>query len=568
MQGLAGVSERVLSLLHARGMTDPAEIDLFLSPRYESLHDPLLLHDMERAVARVLVAIRASERIAVYADFDCDGIPGAAILHDAFRKVGYENVETYIPHRDREGYGMHAEAVRELSARGVSLIVTVDVGMGAFESVRLAKELGIDTIVTDHHEQTAELPPAHAVVNPKLGGYPFPHLCGAAVAWKLACAFLSEGKRQGMRGFDVPDGWEKWLLDMVALATIADLVPLVGENRVLAHYGLRVLRKTKRLGVRALAAHQRLPLSSITEDDIGFSIAPRLNAASRMGEPESAFVLLTTNDSREAESIAAHLEELNAKRKATVSTIVREAKKRARARFSSEPVVVLGDTAWKPALLGLAANSLLEERGGVVCLWGRDASGRLKGSCRSDGSLSVVELFSNAKDALEEFGGHAASGGFSVSHEAVHTLHERLLSAALALPRGEGRDERAPELILVLSEITPALFKELALLAPFGVGNPKPIIAVKNVAVSSLRQFGRDRNHIEVMLACSHSGVSCRSFDFFRSSVSFSHAPEVGRAVEVLGTLERDAYRGPERFALRLVDILASRGQGGVQLAA
>jgi single-stranded-DNA-specific exonuclease len=559
MQGLANVSERVLSLLRDRGIREESDISAFLSPQYESLHDPVLLHDMNRAVARLLSAVRAKERIAVYADFDCDGIPGAALLYDVFKKIGYEHVEVYIPHRDREGYGFHAEAVRDLALRGVSLIITVDVGMSAIESVALAKSLGVDTIVTDHHEQTQSLPPACAVVNPKLSGYPFPHLCGAAVAWKLGCAFLAEGKKKGMSGFDVPEGWEKWLLDMVALATIADLVPLVGENRVLAHYGLRVLRKTKRAGLRALAAHQRLALATLTEDDIGFVIAPRLNAASRMGEPESAFRLLTTPDSAEAEMLAMHLEELNAKRKTVVSTIVREARKRVKNRFSSEPVVVLGDSAWKPALLGLAANSLMEDRGGVVCLWGRDSAGRLKGSCRSDGALSVVDLFSAAKSAFEEYGGHAASGGFSVSHEAVHTLQETLLSVAKELPRGSGKEERAPDIAVSLSEITPALFRELALLAPFGMGNPKPLIAVKDVSVSSLRQFGRDRNHLEVMLSCSRSGVSCRSFDFFRSSSSFSYAPEVGRPVEILGTLERDAYRGPERLALRLVDILASR---------
>jgi len=554
------VSNLVRELLAKRGIAEPKEIEAFLVPDYErDTHSPFLLAGMERAVARVLVAIRGNEHIAIYADFDCDGIPGAAVLWDFFKKIGYENFEVYIPHRDREGYGFHTDAIEQLSADKVSLIITVDVGTSAVEAVSFAKEKGIDVIVTDHHEMTGALPDCIAVLNPKLGEYPFRDLCGAAVAFKLAQALLIEGKKQRFEAFTrIPDGWEKWLLDLVAIATVADLVPLVGENRVLAHFGLKVLRQSKRAGIVALCNALRLRKSELTEETIAFSIAPRVNAASRMDEPEFAFRLLVTIDRAEAERIAAHLEELNAKRKVAVATVVKAAKRIARTRFrSDERVIVLGSPEWKPALLGLAANSIMEERGGVVCLWGRDAMGRIRGSCRSDGSVSVVELFAAARDAFVEFGGHHASGGFTVSHERVHMLHESLVSASgtLTITPNEVA-EHTHDACIVLPELTESLFEEISKLAPFGIGNPKPRFLISSITVSSVRKFGRDSNHVEVVVSCERTGISARAFDFFNSPEHFTHTPAVGNPVRLLASVERDTFRGG--LALRLSDVLSS----------
>src|SRR3989344_2310748 len=441
------MSDLVTNLLSKRGITSAEEVERFLNPGYErDTHSPFLLEGMERAVSRVFAAMAQNEHIAVYADFDCDGIPGAAVLWDFFKKVGYENFEVYIPHRDREGYGFHTEAIEELSKEGVSLIITVDVGTNALGAIAFAKtclpagrEKGIDVIVTDHHEVTGALPECVAVLNPKMADYPFRDLCGAAVAFKLVQAMLAEGKKRSLEAFaKIPEGWERWLLDLVAIATVADLVPLVGENRVLAHFGLKVLRKSPRPGILALVNRLRRRRAELREDDIAFSIAPRINAASRLDEPGLAFRLLVTQDSAEAERLAAHLEELNTQRKAKVASVVKAAKRSVRTRFKpEEKVVVLGNPEWKPALLGLAANSIMEERGGVVCLWGRDVNGKLKGSCRSDGSVSVVELFGAARDAFVEFGGHERSGGFTVSHENIHTLHASLRDAALGLSKGD-----------------------------------------------------------------------------------------------------------------------------------
>jgi len=546
----------VRSLLEKRGITAEADMAAFIAPDYDlHTHSPFLLRDMERAVERILAALERGERIAIYADFDADGIPGAAILLDLFRKLAYANVEVYIPHRDREGYGFHAPAVEVLAARGTALVITVDVGTTGFDAAARAKEAGVDVIVTDHHEPTERLPDAYAHINPKFPPYPFPHLCGAAVAYKLAQALLETGRKQGIERFNgVPKGWEKWLLDLVAVATVADMVPLVGENRVLAYWGLQVLRKSNRVGVVSLSDALRLRKAQLTEDDIGFSFAPRINAASRMDDPDAALRLLTTTDSNEADALARRLETLNASRKGVVSAISREAKKRANSRFTKDDAVaVLGDTEWKPSLLGLAANSLVEVRGGAVCLWGRDALGRIKGSCRSDGSLSVVELFRRTGDLYEAYGGHIHSGGFTLKEGAVHEFPERLGRAGNEIERQVIERRGTHDARLMLSEFSPTLMRDLSQLAPFGTGNPKPVFRIPDITVSSVRTFGKEKNHVEVMLMCKKSGREARGYDFFRSSADFTGLPERGETGVVLATLERDTYRGG--LALRLIDI-------------
>jgi single-stranded-DNA-specific exonuclease len=354
------------------------------------------------------------------------------------------------------------------------------------------------------------------------------------------------------------DGWEKWLLDLVAIATIADMMPLIDENRALVYWGLRVLRKTKRPGLRALASVARMQLADTTEDDIGFSIAPRINAASRMGTPELAFRLLSTEDAKEAEALAGELEKLNTSRKAKVASIVKEAKKRMQARFTTDDsVAVLGDPEWKPGLLGLVATSLLSGRSGIVCVWGRDAKGKLKGSCRTDGSVSVVELFSRAEECLEEWGGHHASGGFTAKPDGVHQLADVLARVRTELPAGEERVAKSPDATIAVREANWALYADMARLAPFGSGNPKPILKIEGT-VADMKPFGKEKNHVELTLACDDTGRTCRAFEFFKSADDFSYAPAMHARVSLLSTLERDTFRGRSAVALRIVDIFAS----------
>lgn len=555
------VSELVRVLLQKRGIEKQEDIEAFLSPDYVAhTHDPFLMKDMDVAVERIYDAMERQERIAIYADFDCDGIPGASVLHDLFKKIGYDNFEVYLPHRDREGYGFHEAAIKQLAERNVKLIITVDVGTKANTSVAYANTLGVDVIVTDHHEIEGELPPAFALLNPKIAPYPFSGLCGAGVAFKLAQAVLSEGRTRGFPNRSmIPEGWEKWLLDLVAIATVADLVPLVGENRALVYWGLQVLRKTQRMGINALIVKLRLRKADIDENDIGFSFAPRINAASRMDSPELALRLLTTTDRAEAESLADQLESLNAKRKGVVAGIVKEAKKRARERRNEgDLVVVLGNPDWKPSLLGLAANSIVEEYGGIALLWGRDANGKIKGSARSDGSMSVVELFAKAAESFEEYGGHHASGGFSVLPEKIHTLAVDLAAAATVLASESPRpaiETPSSDALVTLREVSIVLHREISSLAPFGMGNPKPVFRISRARVTGVKRFGKEKNHTEVSLISPESYSAQRAFQFFKAPENFSHLPVQDDEVDVLATLERDTFRGG--VALRIIDILS-----------
>jgi single-stranded-DNA-specific exonuclease len=518
----------------------------FFRPSYEEhTHDPFLMPDMQKSVERLAQALEKNEHICIYADFDCDGIPGATVAYEALTKLGFTNIRVYIPHRDLEGYGFHEHAVDTLLKEGVSLIVTVDVGTVAHDTCAYAQGKGIDVIVTDHHEPSATLPAAFAVINPKRAPYPFPELCGAATVYKLmqACIqHLRTVRHVAVEG--IPIGWEKWLLDLVAIATVADMVPLVGENRVLVQYGLFVARKTGRPGIVALCKKTRTDQKSLSEEDVGFSIAPRINAASRMDVPEKAFRLLSATDAVLAEDAAAELEKLNSERKGIVASLVKEVHKRVHARAHKGRVLVVGDPTWKPALLGLAASSLVDTYGGMVCVWGRSGNSVLKGSCRSDGSVSVAELLCQATDLLLEHGGHRQAGGFSIDVAHVHELEERLNERAV----GEVTvtpDVRAL-LPLTLRDIGRDTLAVLQHFAPFGLGNTMPLFVVHGVVVESVRTFGKSSEHLEVVVT---DGVhSAKTLCFFKSAEGCSRAPVIGASVSVVGRVEKDAFTRSVRF--------------------
>lgn len=504
---------------------------------------------MQRAVHRITDAMRNGERIAVYADFDADGIPGAVVLHDAFKKIGYENFEIYIPHRDTEGFGFHESAVQKLCARGVKLIITVDVGISGFNAARSAKELGIDVVITDHHVPDAQLPDAYAVINPKKqhDEYPFKELCGAAVAFKVVCALFEHlrNMQQLPTGIVAPPAeWEKWLLDMVGIATIADMVPLLGENRVLARYGLLVLRKTRRLGLQALMRVTRIRQHRVTEDDIGFFIAPRINAASRMDSPDVAFRLLTTHDAGEAESVVKLLEQLNRKRKTVVAQITKVAHTRV---HEEDPIIVLGNPDWKPSFLGLAAQSLSQSQSKTVCLWGREGNGTYKGSCRTSGDVSLPELFNALGDVLVQYGGHTAAGGFSFSEHTAHTLREEFIRAYRSTAeRVAAAEGTIPQYAVSVSMINTRLHTTLQQCAPFGLGNEKPVFVVR-ARVDSVRRFGKGEVHLECILKSEDASV--RAVSFFYEDV----VPVVGDVYTCKGTCEYDTFKGGLVFRINSV---------------
>src|SRR3989344_1693637 len=410
-------SDLLRQLLVGRGVTNQDEAEKFLTPDYErDLHDPFLMLDMGRGVERIRRAVRDGERLEIFADYDADGVPGAVVLASFFRQIGFDNFSVYIPDRHDESYGLNNQALGTLAAAGVKLIITVDCGVTDHAAVAEANRLRMEVIVTDHHLVPEILPPAYAIINPKREADPYPYkmLAGAGVAFKLVQALLRSVLKDAPRT-DLSIGWEKWLLDLVAIATVSDLAPLTGENRALVHFGLKVLRRTPRLGLRALFRGLKLTPEFITEDDIGFLIGPRLNSASRMSHGAEAYALLTAEEELEADRVARRLEEKDQERRARVVAILGAARVEV---SGNESVIVIGNSAWSLGVLGLAASRLVEEFRRPVFLWGRNGRGEIKGSCRSDGTVNIVELMklahSQADDLFLNYGGHAQAGGFSL----------------------------------------------------------------------------------------------------------------------------------------------------------
>lgn len=541
-------------LLYTRGICTAIDAEVFLNPSYDThLHDPGLLSDMDKTITRVLEAITENQRIAIYSDYDCDGIPGAVVLHDFFKAIGFTHFQNYIPHRHYEGFGFNSDAVEKLHADGVSLIITIDCGIADFEAVEKANSFGIDVIITDHHEPKEKLPNAFAIVNPKIGDtYPFQSLCGSGVIFKLLQALIVRGKQE--QCFVLKEGQEKWWLDMVGLATIADMVPLIGENRVLAHYGLQVLRKSRRPGLQELLRKQNASILHLTEDDIGFTIGPRINAASRMDSPEDAFLMLATTDDAEAKTRVLHLEKLNNERKGIVASMTKDAHKRLTRMNEIPQVVVIGDPLWRPSLVGLVANKLAEEHNRPAFVWGRDGNGVIRGSCRSGGATSVVILMDATALSFLEYGGHHMSGGFGVHDDHIHLLSEVLNQAFVTLKeKASVPEEVVVDARVSLSEVSKLFVNEQSRVAPFGMGNPKPLYLFENVQPTAVTVFGKAKEHTK--LSFETDGIAKEAIAFFMMPEDFKIEPKVGKKINLYAHVEQSFFMGRAQTRLRIVDI-------------
>ncbi len=554
-------SDIVAHLLFHRGITDAESARKFVSPDYDSgVHDPFLLKDAEKSAERIIKAVKSNERIAVYADYDADGIPGAALFDDFLKRIGYANYSIYIPHRHNEGFGLNSDAIEQLASEGVKLLITIDCGVTDAEPVKLAREKGMDVIITDHHEPPPELPPAFAIVDHKQAdcAYPDKTLCGSGVAFKLIQAVLKKDR------FGMKEGAEKWLLDLVGIATLSDMVPLTGENRIFAHFGLAVLRKSPRKGIMELLRKLKIQQRHMTEDDIAFMLTPRINAASRMGVPMDAFRLLAADNDDDAHTYAAYLDAINAERKTIVAQLTKDIRKTLHDRYGAKvpAVIVLGNPSWKPSLLGLAANTCAQEFDRPAFLWGRDGDDVIKGSCRSEGRSNVVELMrAMPAGTLSQFGGHMHSGGFAVDNAQIHYLEQRLQEAAERLAAEKKGGEDAPtghlphiDRELALDDVNDALFNDINRLAPFGVGNPKPSFIFKKVSPHSFKSFGKGNEHIEILFKAQY-GRSIPAISFFSAEKDWAGKIENGKPLDMTASLERSMFRGRPELRLRIIEI-------------
>ena len=558
--------ELLRMLLEKRGIIDPAQAEIFLNPDYErDFHDPFLMKDMEKVCIRLYQAVENKEKIIIYADYDCDGIPGAVILNDLFKLIGYKNYEVYIPQRNSEGYGLNLDAIKQFADNGVKLLITVDLGITSITEVAQAEIDEIDVIITDHHIPPEVLPQAYAILNPKVDNYPEKMLCGAGVIFKLVQGFIKKYGKEN-KYFKIKEGWEKWTLDMAGLATLSDMVSLTGENRAIAYFGMKVLKKSPRPGLQKLLAKVNIDQRYLTEDDIGFMVTPRLNAASRMDDPMRAYELLSTINEAEAGMLAEHLSKINDERKMIVTGIMRDINKQINKKFESgneTDVIVIGNPVWRVGVLGLIAGKISDKYKKPVFVWGKDENDCIKGSCRSDGSVSVVELMTETRDSFLDFGGHELAGGFTVHNETIHFLEEALSASYGKVKRdlGVSSEQKNYDVKLTFKEVNIKNWKEIEKLAPFGLGNQKPVFLFEGVKIEKIKKFGKNGSgeHLEIIFSDQSENQNknkVTAISFFSNHDSFSVPLVEEKKVNLLATFDLSRFRGREELRLRIEDIM------------
>lgn len=537
----AGIPSLLACVLSARGVTEPEQAWKLLTPGEEPLLDPMLLKDMDRAVLRVGRALKTGELMAVYGDYDVDGITSTCLLTDCLTRLG-GRVRSYIPDRLEEGYGLNEEAVLHLAQQGVTLIITVDCGITAAREVEFAQELGIDVVITDHHECKQAIPEAAAVVDPHRPDcpYPFKGLAGVGVALKLAMAAAGPD-RAGLVFREYAD--------LAAVGTVADVMPMTGENRTIVQTGLAALAHPRRVGLAQLMEEAGLGDKPVTSVSIGYTLAPRINAAGRMGQADLAAELLLTRDPGRAAALAQELCALNRERQTIECEIFQECVQRLERRPQSG-IILLADEHWHQGVVGIVASRLTEKYSCpafMVCL----DQGIGKGSCRSWGGVNLFHLLTQCQDLLEGFGGHAMAAGFTVREENIPALERRLRQLVLE----ERAGEELPSLLeidaaVLPQELTVEAVEALDALEPCGAGNPRPVLVLTGAHVISAAQVGRGR-HLKLRLE--GRGVPLDAIFFSVDGSELGLTP--GCRVDVAFYPQINDFRGVRSVQLQVVDL-------------
>ena len=539
----AGLGPEVARLLFERGIQDQESLQKFLEPSLEELHDPYLLHDMDRAVARIRKAIEDGEFILIYGDYDADGMTSASIIKESLEQLGAE-CRVYLPNRFTDGYGPNASVYKYfIEQEGISLIVTVDNGVAGHEAIEVAQSMGVDVIVTDHHSMPETLPDAYAIIHPEHpdADYPFKHLAGCGVAFKLACALLEEVQVE--------------LLDLVAIGTIADMVSLTDENRILVQYGLEMFGHTQRIGLQEMLDMAGIAASEVTEEAVGFQIAPRLNALGRLDDPNPAIDLLTGFDDEEAHEIALMIHQKNEERKEIVQSIYEEAKTMV---DPEKKVQVLAKEGWNPGVLGIVAGRLLEELGQTVIVLNIE-DGRAKGSARSVDAVDIFEALDPHRNLFIAFGGHAGAAGMTLEVENLEALSQVLENYILETGIGlSGKKTLNLDEELDLETLNLETVKSFERLAPFGMDNQKPIFYIRDFHVESARTMGAGNAHLKLKISKGEACFEVVAFGQGRWATEFSQTKNLELAVK----LSVNQWNGQTALQLMMVDARVE----GVQL--
>jgi single-stranded-DNA-specific exonuclease len=528
----------IAQLLYNRGVK-LEEIKPFLSVDHRLEGNPFLLPDIAQAVNRVYKAVLAREKIAVYGDFDVDGVTAVVILVEGLSKLGAE-VIPYIPDRVNEGHGLKISALEKLQAQGANLVITVDCGVTDLAVVKQAQNMGIDIIITDHHIPLGSLPRAVAVVDPKRKDsvYPYPDLAGAGVAFKLLQALFHKDSR------------EKWLarlLDLVVLATVTDLVPLVDENRYLVKEGLRELNNSSRVGIQEMVKLAGLKPGELDAGDISWVLGPRLNAAGRMNNASTSYQLLTTQSSEEAHILALELEEKNAERQKLTNEVLSRAKEKLAAKLHL-PVLIEGDESYSIGVIGLVAGKLVDEfyKPAIIINLGPELC---QGSCRSIAEFDIAAALAKCQDLLTAFGGHPLAAGFTVARQNLAQLEQRLMNLATdQLGHLELRPELMIDAELPLTVLAGETFNLIQKLSPFGWGNPQPTFLTRQVEVIECRNFGNQGEWLRLKLK--QGNVTWQAVDF----ESQKKQAEIPSHIDIVYNLEKSHWNGEEVLSLNLLD--------------
>ena len=538
-----GHSPLIAQLLYNRGLTQPSDIPPFLAADKHLSSDPWLLPDIQPAVARIYQALLSGENIAIYGDFDADGITATALLVQGLSSLGGK-VTPYIPHRLTEGYGLKTAALENLHRQGISLVITVDCGITALAEVKRAKRLGLDIIVTDHHTPLETLPPAVAVVNPKLPNskFPFPELAGVGVALKLLEAlFQGIGHEQQLNR----------LIDLVALGTVADMVPLLGENRYLVKQGLKLINTSPRLGVREMINQAGFNIGDVDSESISWVLAPRLNAAGRLAHAMTSYKLLTTDSPQEAQELSIWLEQKNSERRRLTEKVLTKAREQVIAQGIS-PLLIASDKECPVGVAGLVASRLVEEfyRPTIVIKIGEQIS---SGSCRSIPDFNIIQALKQCSRLFSHFGGHSQAAGFTLPTKNLPHLEQRLLELATTqLAEADLRPQIDIDAEASLLDLSGNTFQIIQQLAPFGYGNPAPIFLSRRVEVIDCRTMGNNGEHVRLKLR--QGGIVWDAVGFRVGS----YLAELSSPLDIVYNLEVDQWGGVERLRLNILDFAPS----------
>ncbi|HER4532022.1 TPA: single-stranded-DNA-specific exonuclease RecJ [Streptococcus pyogenes NGAS751] len=538
-----GLTQTAAQLIYDRGIRTEEALDEFLTADLSQLHDPYLLHDMAKAVPRIRQAIEEGERILIYGDYDADGMTSASIVKETLDMMGAEPL-VYLPNRFTDGYGPNQSVYKYfIEQEAVSLIITVDNGVAGHEAIRYAQEQEVDVIVTDHHSLPEELPEAFAIIHPEHpdADYPFKHLAGCGVAFKLATALLES----------LPTD----CLDLVAIGTIADMVSLTGENRVLVKNGLAMLKHTERVGLQELMSLSPIDLEHFNEDAIGFQIAPQLNALGRLDDPNPAIELLTGFDDQEAQAIALMIKKKNEERKALVQDIFDQAMAMI---DPQKPVQVLAQAGWHPGVLGIVAGRIMETIGQTVVVLTID-NGFAKGSARSLEAINIFEALNGKRELFTAFGGHAGAAGMTLPVDNLEALSDFLCQFVIE----RDLDQTAKNTLTIderlsLDDLSLDILKSLDKLAPYGMDHQKPVFYVKDIRVSQARTIGQDQSHLKFKVSQGKASFDVLAFGQGSQLQEFRQATGLELAV----TLSVNHWNGNTSLQFMLVDARVD----GVQL--